>query len=331
MFNSIRVQLVHPCRARCAWCSTHKRNPTFQALADNGEAERFHAFYLEVLERFRPKELFVSGGEPLLYPKIESWLQQAASLVGRVHVFTSYQFSRKTMQQIATMRFPANVTLNHTPIYFEPSRWHKLTQGFPFDVYRDNLRDVVPLGVRKRFKFIVNHSQFEQEIARFVEAIKPDDSCEVSLKLMNDQGNGLVVPTLQRTSEHVRERIQNLDAMLTDAGWQIGKRPKTSADAVKDVVLTGDVTLCPYRAEPHELRLAFYRGEEGKWVLKYRYCPFFPPDFGHKFHIGYDDMDKLERNFTKGPFRDHCGRCRLLHYRQTDASASLEADRENPA
>ena len=49
--------------------------------------------------------------------------------------------------------------------------------------------------------------------------------------------------------------------------------------------------------------------------MKYRYCPYFPPDFGHKFHLGRDDIEKMGKNWKKGPFRDHCDRCRLLHYR----------------
>ena len=91
-------------------------------------------------------------------------------------------------------------------------------------------------------------------------------------------------------------------------------RPRTSADKVRKVVQEADTEGCPYRSEKIELRLAFYKGEDGKRVLKYRYCPFFPPAFGHKFHIGKDSMHKLERNWDKGPFRDHCDRCRLLHY-----------------
>ena len=124
---------------------------------------------------------------------------------------------------------------------------------------------------------------------------------------------------MQRTSERVKERVLDLDKLLADAGWT-HERPRTSADQVKDIIRTGEVEGCPFRHEPLELRLAFYKGQDGKNVLKYRYCPYFPPDFGHKFHVGRDEIHKLGRNFKKGPFRDHCGRCRLLHYLSADAA-----------
>lgn len=49
-------------------------------------------------------------------------------------------------------------------------------------------------------------------------------------------------------------------------------------------------------------------------MLTYRQCPYFPPGFGHRFHIGRDPVAKLVRNFHRRPFRDHCGDCRLRHY-----------------
>ena len=208
------------------------------------------------------------------------------------------------------------IILNHTPIYFEPERWLKLTRGFPFEVYLENVRKAVHnLPCKKRFKFIINHSLFVEEVQRFQERVEPNDTCEISLKLMNDQGNGLVVDTMQRTAHRVFDRLEDLDAVLENAGWANKPRPTTSADLVKHIVETGDVTECVYRNEPLELRLAFYKGTDNKQVLKYRYCPYFPPDFGHKFHLGRDDIEKMGKNWKKGPFRDHCDRCRLLHYR----------------
>ena len=65
---------------------------------------------------------------------------------------------------------------------------------------------------------------------------------------------------------------------------------------------------------PLELRLAFYRGGPDRKILEVRYCPYFPPDSGHRFHVGRDDPARLARDWRKGRFREHCGRCRLLHY-----------------
>ena len=307
--------MIEPCHARCAWCSTHKKNPTFRSLVDSQEARAFHALYEEVIERHQPEELFISGGEPLLSDDLLPLLERVAHIPKNIHIFTSYQFGRRVMERIAQQRYPANVVFNHTTIYFEPERWLKLT-GFPFDVYADNVRRAVAMPVRKRFKFIVNHSKLVEEIQRFQDLVDPNETCEISLKVMNDQGNGMVVDTMQKSADRVHERLGKLDSVLEDAGWS-QSRPRTSADRVAHVIETGDVSHCPYREEPLELRLAFYRGGDGKSVVKYRYCPYFPPDFGHKFHLGRDALRKFGRNFTKGPFRDHCGDCRLLHYHGT--------------
>ncbi len=318
-FRSVRIQMIQPCHAHCAWCSTHKKNPVFKRLVQNSESQDFHAFYREVVELHQPEEVFVSGGEPLLSDDLPELLWAMADGPRRVHVFCSYQFSRKVMERISQLELPDNVVINHTAIYFEPERWRALT-GFPFEVYRDNVRTAIAMPVKKRFKFIVNHSRLHEEIARFQKLVEPDDSCEISLKIMNDQGNGMVVDVMQASEERVFGRMSKLDQVLSDAGWST-KRPRTSIDRVAQVIQTGDVTQCPYREDPLELRLAFYRGGDGKSVLKYRYCPYFPPDFGHKFHLGCDSISKLAKNFTKGPFREHCGKCRLLHY---DASRVAE-------
>lgn len=311
--------MIQPCRARCVWCSTHRKNERFQALVDDGGAEEFHEAYLDIIERYGPEELFVSGGEPLLYDGIEDWLARAAtSVAGTIHVFTSYQFSRAVMARVAAMRLPDSVVLNHTPIYFEPERWHKLTRGFPFEVYLDNVKLAAKMKVRKRFKFIVNHAAFNDEIRRFRELVQPDETSQISLKFINDQGNGLGVEVMRKTSPRLKERLGDLDALLQQAGWEEA-RPRTSVDSVREVLETGNVESCPYRRGPEELRLAFYRGEDGKYVLKYRYCPYFPPDFGHKLHLGRDSLHKLGRNFERGPFREHCGGCRLLNYGGGDA------------
>ena len=91
MFQYIRVQIVHPCQAKCMWCSTHKKNPQFRALAKGGQAENFHQAYIDIIQRYRPKEVFISGGEPLLYPEIEHFLQEIADSTDVIHIFTSYQ------------------------------------------------------------------------------------------------------------------------------------------------------------------------------------------------------------------------------------------------
>lgn len=315
MFEHIRIQMVQPCRAKCQWCSTHKKNPTFQNLVNSGEAEQFHEMYLETIDRYRPKEVFISGGEPLLYSNIESFLATIAPKVERIHLFSSYQFATKTISRIETMALPDNLVINHTPIYFEPERWHRLTQGFPFEVYLENIRRAVKLTTKKRFKFIVNHGSLEHELELFIELVKPNSSCEITFKLMNDQGNGMMVDVIKATAHRVFERLGTLDSILDTQVSFPSRRSKTSIDLMKPVLESGDVSKCIYRRKPIELRLAFYRGDDKKKILKYRYCPYFPPDVGNKFHIGKGELHRLERDFHKGDFRDHCNRCRLLHYR----------------
>ena len=99
-----------------------------------------------------------------------------------------------------------------------------------------------------------------------------------------------MAPTLRRTADRVLERLSDLDAVLAQAGWRNATRPRGSADLVKEVVETGDVNQCIYRKEPMELRLAYAPSRTNKKILKYRYCPYFPPDFGPRFHIGRDDL-----------------------------------------
>ena len=268
MFKYVRIQIIHPCRARCAWCSTHRKNPVFQALSDNGKSAEFHETYVDVIRHFRPKEVFISGGEPLLEPGIGPLLNRIAKYTETIHVFTSYQFSRKVMDAVIELGFPPGVILNHTPIYFEPQRWHQLTQGFPFEVYIDNIRRAVSLPVRKRFKFIVNHSLFAEEIKAFKEYVTPNETCEVSLKLMNDQGNGLVVETMEKSAERVHARLGDLDGLLIDAGWTHRKRPRGSADWMRPVIETGDVSRCVYRNKPMELRLSYAGGQKGRSILR---------------------------------------------------------------
>lgn len=327
MFDQIRVQVVHPCRARCAWCATHRKNPWFQELVDQGLDARVHDFYRAVVRRHRPREVFVSGGEPLLHPDIAALVRDLAEHAESVHVFTSYQFARGVVRAFgAADLHPDRVVLNHTPIYFEEESWHALTRGFPFATYLDNVRDAVALPLRKRFKFIVNHARLEAEIARFVELVRPDARCEVSLKLMNDQGGGLVDGVMRRSAERVNARLPDLDGVLAAAGWTLAPRPRTSIDALRPVIETGDVTLCPYRSEPRELRLALHAVKRGNPVLEYRYCPYFPADFAHHFHVGVDDIEKLAKNHRKGPFRERCGDCRLLTYAPGVGAAAPAAE-----
>ncbi|OGO06344.1 MAG: hypothetical protein A2Y73_03940 [Chloroflexi bacterium RBG_13_56_8] len=319
MFKQIRVQILYPCQARCAWCSTHRKNPLFEQLYRDGVSERVHQFYIATIQRLRPKEVFVSGGEPLLYPEIAAFLNAIADSTEHIEVFTSYQYSAETRGGIHFDQVPlSKITLNHTLIGFEPQQWHALTAGFPFDVYAENIRALMRVPVRKRFKFIVNHAQVGEEMSRFKELAHPDENCELGFKVVNDQGKHQNAPAIRKTRGVVRERVRSLGQLAKKAGWSKANHTAGSLGIMSPVLESGDVGNCLYRRKPIELRFALYRADHRTQVLKYRYCPYFPSHFGYRFHIGRDDPQKLEWNYFTGDFREHCTECRFLAYQTED-------------
>jgi hypothetical protein len=327
MFKYIRVQIVHPCRAKCAWCATHRKNKLFQQLVDNGMSDRIHDFYVEVIQHLRPREVFISGGEPLLHPRIADFLNAIKDHTQLINLFTSYQWSVHSRKKMEFDRMPLDkIVFNHTPIYFEEEQWHALTGGFPFKVYLDNIRAFNELPARKRFKFIINHDNFGEELSLFQKLVEPDERCQLSLKVINDQGNGLMDNSMADTRELVNRRVAELDALTPEAGWGRVGRKEGSLDQMAPLLIDGDVSRCNFRREPIELRFALDRKvKHGKAVLKYRYCPYFPPSFGHRFHIGKDRLEKLETNFEKGSYRRQCHGCRFLKYYRGKAQCTAAA------
>jgi organic radical activating enzyme len=324
LFKHIRVQILYPCNAKCSWCATHRKNPLFSQLYKNGISDQIHDFYVQVIRRFRPQEVFISGGEPLLYPKIADFLNDIQVATEQINLFTSYQFSEKLCQRIPFGQMPQDkILLCHTTISFAPQEWHEMTAGFPFDLYVNNIRAIARLPLRKRFKFIVNHPYLDQEIRRFQELVSPDHTFEFGLKVINDQGGGQNEKTIQQSKAFTKERIQNLDRLLVGADWGQTNYKVGSVETMGPLLQDGDVTRCHYRQEPAELRLAFFRANQQKQILKYRYCPYFPSDFGYRFHIGRDDLEKLESNYFKGKFHDRCRDCRFLKYSRNDKKPGL--------
>lgn len=314
-FERVRVQILYPCQGRCAWCATHRKNPLFARLYREGISAQVHQFYVDVVHRLRPRQVFISGGEPLLYPEIHDFVSAIQDATECIHLYTSYQFGQDAWDKIRFDRMSlAKVTLNHTLIYFEPHSWEALTCGFPFDRYVENVRSAMRVPMRKRFKFIVNHDQFDREIARFQEMVRPDQQCELGLKVINDQGGGLNAATIRRTAGLVRERIDSLAELTAGAGWGAVVWHEGSLHAMSPLLEDGQVEKCAYRQEPIELRFALYRADAGKQIVKYRYCPYFPSRFGYRFHVGRDDLGKLEQNYVKGAFCEYCSECRFLQY-----------------
>jgi hypothetical protein len=316
MFKYVRVQILYPCRAQCAWCSTHRKNPLFRRLYDSGVAETVHRFYIEVIRDLRPEQVFVSGGEPLLYPGIAAFLNAIAHATEQINLFTSYQYGPKACDQIPFERMPLEKTvLTHTSIGFAPDRWHELTAGFPFERYVENIRAVAHVPARKRIKFMLNHPDLEGEIARFQKCVAPDHTFELGLKVVNEQGGALNRESIEQSRALVQSRALALEQLVAGAGWGGANFMPGSLETMAPLLVDGDPERCLYRRKPLELRFALYKADLEDQVLKYRYCPYFPSDFGHRFHIGRDDPHRLRVNYRRGDFRDHCLRCRFLtHY-----------------
>jgi hypothetical protein len=192
-----------------------------------------------------------------------------------------------------------------------------MTGNFPFELYVDNIRAIARQPVRKRFKFIINHDFLDDELRRFQSLIETDLSFELGLKVINDQGGGINESIIQKTQMQTKERVLVLDEILAESTWGKKEYRVGSIENMRSLLDDSEVSQCRYRNEPVELRFAFYRSNEGDIVLKYRYCPYFPSDFGYRFHIGRDDPEKLKRNYTRGSFHDHCRRCRFLKYADT--------------
>ena len=315
MFASIRVQILYPCRGSCAWCSTHRKNPLFAQLYRDGVSRKVHEFYVDVVQRLKPSEVILSGGEPLLYPELAWFLNAIRDSTERIKVFCSYQYAQEDRNRIPWDQFPLEkVTVCHTAAYFEPGHWHKLTRGFPFELYVENIRALVRCAVRKRFKFILNHAMLGQELTRFQELVRPDRECELSFKVINDQADGLNESAIERTRALVSERTHEFERLAAETGWGRVVKEDMSLEVVAPLLEDADVEKCGYRHKPLELRFALDKANDAGQVLKYRYCPYFPPDFGHRFHIDRDDPQTLVQNYYRGPFRAHCSECRFLKY-----------------
>ena len=325
-FKRIRIQILYPCNAHCSWCATRLKNPLFGELYQAGISDEIHDFYIKVIGRIQPEEVFISGGEPLLYQRIAHFLNAIQDYTQQINLFTSYQFSKSLRQRIPFSQMPMEkIVLCHTTIAFEPRQWAEMTANFPFELYVNNIKAITRYPLRKRFKFIINHKSLEEEIALFQELIVPDQSFEFGLKVINDQGGGINETTIHQTRSYTNSRVIALDEILEGAPWGSKSYKVGSVEQMAPILEEGDVTLCPYRSEPLELRFAFYRSDQKGHVLKYRYCPYFPSDFGYRFHIGRDDLDKLEKNFYKGTFHNHCHKCRFLNYLPEDKAVELKS------
>jgi hypothetical protein len=320
-FRCFRIQILQPCQGKCRYCATHKKNKLFATLNRDGHAEQVHRFYRDAVAHFKPKELFVSGGEPILAPGIGRLMAEMAPHVERIHFFTSYQFNEARRERLDLEGMPWDkVVLTHTILYFHAEQWEHMSQGFPFATYVDNMKHLGRIAQRKCYKFILNHPNAPEELRSFLAEIQPDESCTLRWKLMNQQGGqGFNVKEISKSRAEVLERLEQWTDIVSD----FAKDAKIPVDKriTGSQVLggsggdgKGDVELCPYRQEPEELRFAFYKVKGGVPLLQYRFCPHFPSKFRYIHRVGEDSFDDIRKAFADGEYHRHCDRCRLHLY-----------------
>ena len=296
-------------------------------MSRDGTTDAIMRFYRDTIRRLKPSWLYVSGGEPLLYPGIAPFLNYVCHYVDdRIHVFCSFQFDTNDFHRIPFDAMPlAKTTVNHTVSYFEPEPWSRHTRGFPFSLYLENLKSLAETGVQKRFKLIVNQERFEEKLGRFLDTLGAPSGMEIGLKVINEQGNGLNVAKIEQTRLVALKNLKGLNEKYAGVRFVEGSLARMAP------MLDGlDPADCHYARQPAELRFSFYRIKNGTPVLKYRYCPYFPPSCGHRFHIGKDNPKKFVRNFFRGNFRQHCSDCRfVINYLQGNRQRPPAHDQAN--
>ena len=287
------------------WCRTYLKNPEFSRLSRSGATDAVNNFYIEIIKRYRPRVLNISGGEAILFPGIRKFLIRAQKYVSRINLYTSYQYSTKILSNINLSGVDPNIIcLTHSVIHFLPDQWHYLTRGFPYQIYTENLVQAKKLPFKKHIKFVINHDDCEAEVQRFQEIIEPDELFRITYKLLNDQNNGFGAPIMKGTLGQVKQRLQMKRMELV-------KPDPAIASAVAQGKL---LELCRYRQEPLEVRFAFYRKTADAVVLKIRFCAYFGPKFSHKFKVGVDPLKKIDKWYNEGLYKEHCYSCRLKHY-----------------
>ena len=301
-FEEMRIQVPYPCKAKCVWCSTWKKNPRFQELYEGGASDEIMNFYARVVKDEKPRRLMLSGGEPLLYPGINKFLERVAPHVEEIFLYTSFQYDPEDLSHLNLKKLPAEkMTFTHSVIDFLPEKWAKGTQNFPHELYVANLRAAQDWPARKMIKFVLNHEHLSQEVDLFRELVQPDDSYILEAKLLNNQSNNYGKKQIAKTRDIVFKN-RELVGISTNNELQL------------ENIMSGRVIENCIHWKLPELRFALYRENPGDIVLKYRFCGYFSPDWGYKIHINNYKNGMFYRAFTKGRFKEACGDCRLLHY-----------------
>ncbi len=300
MFTNLRIQLIEPCKARCLWCGTWKKNPKFRALKKEGTLEKIVTFYKELIRYVQPQVLNISGGEPILYEHINSFLNEIAPFVKeRINLFISYQFGKETRKKIKLENLPYHkLVFTHSTNGFNQEYWHKFTQGFPFDLYLDNLRFFAETPAWKHYKIIANYGEHKQHEETLRKLVGNKEKIIVTYKFINNQAGDYGARKISETKTNITEIMEKENKL-------------TNRDVLKQV-LTDD-SLCPFKLKTEELRFAFFKGGEYP-KFKYRFCPYFPPENHFIFKMGRDTIENIMENYQQKRWHKWCENCRLKLY-----------------
>ena len=311
-FEEMRVQVPYPCQARCVWCSTWKKNPRFEELYNKGTSDEIMDFYARVVEHEKPRRLMLSGGEPILYPRINDFLERVSPHVENIFLYTSYQYKPESLAHVDKDRIPGDkMVFTHSVIDFLPDNWHKGTQHLtPHERYVENIRIAKDWPGRKIIKFVLNHEHLREEVELFRKLVEPDASFHLEAKLLNNQSNNYGKKQIEKTKSIVHE---NRKFMGTSNNNEI---------QLNNIMEGRIVENCIHWKLP-ELRFALYK-EDPHVILKYRFCGYFAPDFAYKIHLHEYKKGMFHKAFQKGRFKEACNKCRLLFYKNPVEEGSVE-------
>ena len=254
----------------------------------------------------------LSGGEPLLLPEINGFIHELCQIAEQVNVYTSYQYKSKFIKDLPwDGNVMSKVILTHTPMDFRRKKFSYMTRRFPFERYIENIRLAGSQRMRKEIKFVLNHENLEEQMDLFNKLVQPDDTFKIVGKVVNIH-NEFGAKSFEDTRNNVIENLSSSNDRLPPTSER--KTNMLQAHDVRDS--------CYYRIGPEELRFALSSFKDDHVVLDYRFCPFFPGWFGHKYHVGQNSPHDIEKAFMGGKYLEACHDCRLMRYKSEPSESS---------
>lgn len=192
------------CQNACPYCVAHiqdRSTDKFDDGRDFGEVLDVHSL-LRWLDKFRPSaRLHISGGEPLLYPEIENWIETAVKAGRKVTILTNGQ---NVHQRPKLHSLPLNwIVTYHKSTEIDPKEYIKNLEGIKnrnveirtiirredYDTeaeYTDELR-----AAFEGFLFRPRYASFENKTARIWGIPEPEDLDHIasqSITLVENDG-----------------------------------------------------------------------------------------------------------------------------------------------